>query len=85
MLVSHRPNRARYASAAAVNTATRGPASRHATTTMTVMTTGHGVSTNTVSSPFSTEVIAATTLSKTPAPATESQSNPASSQVDTGA
>ena len=37
-----------------MNTATRGPASRHATTTMTVMTTGQGVSTNTVSSPSST-------------------------------
>ena len=68
-----------------MNTATRGPASRHATTTITVMTTGHGASTNTVSSPSSTVVIAATTPSKTPAPATDSQSNPSSIQVDTGA
>ena len=68
-----------------MNTATRGPASRHATTTMTVMTTGHGVSTNTVSSPSSTALIAATMPSKTPAPFTDSQSNPPSIQVDTGA
>ena len=62
MLVSHRPDRARQASAAAVNIATRGPASRHAMTPMTVMTTGQGASTNTVSRPSSTARMVATTL-----------------------
>ena len=52
---------------------------------MTVMTTGQGVSTNTVSSSSSTARIAATAPSKTPAPFTDSQSKPPSSQMDTGA
>ena len=52
---------------------------------MTVMTTGHGVSTNTVSSPPTIMLIAATIPSKTPAPSIDNQSKPESSHSDTGA
>ena len=52
---------------------------------MTVMTTGHGASTNTVSRPSRIVLIAVTTPLKTPAPSIDSQSKPASSQSDTGA
>ena len=53
MLRSQNPNTPRYASAAAVNTATRAPAILYARSTMTPMTTGHGVPTSSVSMPSS--------------------------------